>query len=234
MVHEAGAISHQNYKNLINGRKYIILISPSQTKADTNLVEVDVSKRECLMPSENDSSKLFKIYSQSNCITECKLTRAAEFCSCIPWNFPHFKDINHTYPLCKGRCFEEHMKDKSMGSCKSKCLESCELVSYSYVIFEEPIDVDQECQNLQNTKIQFQNQILLMNELDLESLAQPDPYKLSHECDIAMKQTTILTIKLATERVSVVTQQRRVSFSSQLAALGEKKALQYCVSYKVK
>jgi hypothetical protein len=92
------------------GHETIIHVTPHKTTSNDKLRKVSRLKRKCQFSDEIiPESVLFKNYSQQSCLFECQLKKSAEYCGCIPWNYPHFGPIE---TICDGQqsfCFQNEM-----------------------------------------------------------------------------------------------------------------------------
>jgi hypothetical protein len=75
------------------GHKNTIAISPTKVTADPQLQNLESASRNCSFEWEKGELKIFKNYSQSNCIFECNFFFAQNITSnispqCSPWYFP--------------------------------------------------------------------------------------------------------------------------------------------------
>jgi amiloride-sensitive sodium channel len=80
------------------GRNNLVAIDATIIHSDDALIEMDPNNiRKCYFEWENSFMKLFKNYSQTNCLLECKLFNATSmmkqkynlsYNDCLPWNFP--------------------------------------------------------------------------------------------------------------------------------------------------
>lgn len=65
-----------------------------------------VNERKCRFDHEIDNFQLFDVYSEENCIFECKFKRSRSTCGCTPW----YIEIDGTTPVCDlfgNKCFEQ-------------------------------------------------------------------------------------------------------------------------------
>ncbi len=92
------------------GNTYSVLVTPWVTLADTAVREMDPERSKCQSSSSNGPQlRLFRQYSKSLCMFECKLERAARHCGCVPWSYPRIDD---EAPVCHFKaqlCFEAEM-----------------------------------------------------------------------------------------------------------------------------
>jgi len=172
-----------------------------------------------------------KSYSKANCVFECQSSKAFEKCSCIPWNYPRLE----TQQICDYQgtlCFENVTQNAEDCEDGNMCMEPCKTMTYSYMALSKQIDYETECEYLsltRNTTEYFPiahplHYLFTWQHSDRQHLT-PKRFKdwQNHRlmCQLSLKATSILHIKPGTQRVSVVTQRLRVTFSDQLSAFGE-------------
>jgi hypothetical protein len=102
----------QNY--LIEpGRFYMFRVLASQMVTTNKFDLLDVSLRNCSLPSENRNLKLFQKYSKSGCEYECSIEQAIQKCQCISWSIPQVFEQQLPYcSLYEKDCFDEALKTK--------------------------------------------------------------------------------------------------------------------------
>ncbi len=138
-----------DYFILDPGMAYYIYLTPTQTVTDRGGLKLKLSQRKCLSASENKKLKIFKAYTQSACIFECKLRRAVSECNCSPWDYPV---LDRETPICTARngkpCFEEVMAAPfDIQECG--CPNDCSFVQYSKSPLIHPIlPISGFCDNL--------------------------------------------------------------------------------------
>jgi len=179
-----------------------------------------------------------KIYSQSNCVSECSFSKAALKCGCTPWNFPQHEN-DTVCDFGGASCFEKELADSQTCESDVKCWEPCQKTSFSPSELVNAIDAEKECKDLlakTNDSIHFpiSHPILYYQEfepMDLRHFSIANNFKKdSLKCILAMRKTSILHIKPAVDRVNVITQRRRITFSDQLSSFGRKKNFNFSLS----
>ena len=98
-------------------------------------------RRNCQLNDELNENSRFKIYSKANCMYECEVGKAYEFCQCIPWDYFHELKSNGTAPECDvfGRtCFDKAMSTiaKEKMPCEH-CIEECDVMNFYTKILSE-------------------------------------------------------------------------------------------------
>lgn len=123
------------------GHENFIAISGTVVKSDEGLRSIEKASRNCLFEDENRDMKIFKNYTQSNCLLECSLFYAYEMqlCDCVPWYLP--SPGNFT-PICcdpwQAYEFLENMQTVPGERC-SYCLPDCSLIMYDVKITTVPM-----------------------------------------------------------------------------------------------
>ncbi len=87
----------------------------------------------CHFPEDRNVT-LFPLYSQDNCLLECRLKKLSATCGCSPWYVEAATDL----PLCDpegARCLREKFKsyrDDLVDRKECSCLNDCEMVHFFY------------------------------------------------------------------------------------------------------
>ena len=92
-VHDAEAESVKSYK---------ILVHADKKKLSKDLESKPIDQRKCTLQTELSGLKWFSIYSETNCLFECKAKLAEETCKCLPFwmtNYFHETDL-HELTIC--------------------------------------------------------------------------------------------------------------------------------------
>jgi Amiloride-sensitive sodium channel len=124
------------------GHNNLVALSATRIKADNDIRSIDPQKRNCFFSDETNAVKLYKKYSQTNCILECKLLYAQKhiknenmnYSSCTPWNLPF---VGNASKMCdpweKVSIFSIIAKSVPSSAC-SHCLPDCNQVIYQTLI----------------------------------------------------------------------------------------------------
>ena len=72
---------------------------------DPHLESYSIAKRKCRFAHEIEGLRLFKVYTQNNCVFECKMERARAACGCVPW-YIDLDNATETCDLFGNKCFE--------------------------------------------------------------------------------------------------------------------------------
>ena len=118
-----------------------------------DIKNVNPSKRKCYFEDEHfddDSLKLHKIYTQSNCFFQCKIEHIRDLMSkdnntagqqrCVPWFYP--VEDQYLYEICdpwKTAKFQGLMKHISADDICKHCFPDCTTTKYESIITSAPI-----------------------------------------------------------------------------------------------
>ena len=136
--------------NVPSGQITTIRINLSQQKSKESIRTLPIEKRGCKFADETGGLSSFKLYSNVNCLFDCKMKIAERFCGCRPWDYPVSVKVNqatedeHT-PLCnfKGSsCFNWILRKEVESECKRKCIPSCNMIDFQLDISVAPLDPD--------------------------------------------------------------------------------------------
>ena len=84
-----------------SGTETVIRVKPVKHVASDKFKAVRKKKRFCRFPNEQSRPSMFKRYSQSGCLFECRLKYAIVKAGCIPWDYPVPSGIDErAYPMC--------------------------------------------------------------------------------------------------------------------------------------
>ena len=140
--------------NIRVGYKATFRITPSQTVTHQDTAHLPKEKRGCQFQHENDELSIFKVYTESSCIFECKLNIALDKCHCMPWDYPHFNNSVATCDKFGGLCFKTFMEHPDTTR-QYKCLPDCIITTYSYSIDSTKNDEDLICSNMKLSEALF-------------------------------------------------------------------------------
>jgi hypothetical protein len=184
----------QNGFQIKAGHNNIVALTATKVEATDALKDLDPVSRNCLFPDESESLKIYKSYSQSNCVLECSLFYAQKMLfseintTCTPWYLP-FPDGDVTLcdPWQAIRISDLMFKDIPDIVC-SHCLPDCRTIIYHPIFTALPF---KQCDESNLGVSRFCN-------LDDESLPEPkiwgqqvlDEYK-----DAKVKPTFLNNVK---------------------------------------
>ena len=89
---------------------------------------------------------VFSYLLRPNCITECYLKHASEFCNCAPWDYPVPDDFK--WPICDfygSSCFTSYIENGLAEQCRADCLPGCNEIKYTVSSERELIDWNTLC-----------------------------------------------------------------------------------------
>ena len=128
---------------LKTGQDNEVMISATRFEANEDIKSVESTKRNCYFSDEHPL-KLHKVYTQSNCIFQCKVERVQHQLQkkidkrCIPWFYP--VEDEYLFELCdpwQTNLFQTLMKELSDDKC-SECLPDCTTTKYQTTITSAP------------------------------------------------------------------------------------------------
>jgi hypothetical protein len=223
----------QNY--LIEpGRFYMFRVLASQMVTTNKFDLLDVSLRNCSLPSENRNLKLFQKYSKSGCEYECSIEQAIQKCQCISWSIPQVFEQQLPYcSLYEKDCFDEALKSKAKQNCN--CLEDCYGTSFSVFPSIKDLVIPPNFCSDENIKDEFPFPIycsLCKNIIKTHKMrfvydnimkGSPNPDNLDEFCNKFVHQNVaIVKIEMATKFITRSVKDERNSFVSQLSSIGKK------------
>ena len=106
---------------LTPGHEYTITITPLGQRSIQSFRDLPNYRRKCKLEDELEENSIFKIYTMDNCMYECEVAKAYDFCQCIPWDFLHALKSNSSECDVFGRtCFYNVIKNvvNFEGKCK--------------------------------------------------------------------------------------------------------------------
>lgn len=148
------------------GYSTTFLITPKARKIDESGKELSENQRSCRLDEDTETLDIFKIYTRSACLFECKLKYSLQRCGCIPWEYP--LQINNTVTVtvtytsrilkyvtfysqellfCDiygNICFENSM-DNATTEKDCYCPMECNSISYSFSIISTPFNPKEMC-----------------------------------------------------------------------------------------
>ena len=131
---EAESVKHIEPIYLERGFEYYYDVTPIGQRSSSSLKNLDKEERDCYLEEETHDGSIFKKYSKSKCLYECRVALVEQKCGCIPWDFMAKKE-GFTKKECNifGRsCFffeMENVTTNENGQCPN-CKESCDSTQY--------------------------------------------------------------------------------------------------------
>ena len=123
-----------------------IVLSAVEIDASEEIRDIPPSSRNCLFPDETSQLRLHKIYTQTNCVLECRITAAQKVVKesfnstevCTPWYLP-FNEGTFCDPW-QGKLFEETMSNGPESlECLKQCLPDCRRTAYDPKVMTQKI-----------------------------------------------------------------------------------------------
>lgn len=138
-------LTNQRGFRVKRGFHNMVALSGTIISADDSLRSVIPDVRGCLFTDEY-SLKLYKSYSQANCLFECTLSYSQEIVrmennnsmSCTPWFYPFVDDEQNTCNPWLGRNIYNHMEANVPDDKCSYCLPDCNNFVYRHTLSHEP------------------------------------------------------------------------------------------------
>jgi hypothetical protein len=159
----------QNGFQIKAGHNNIVALTATKVDATDNLKDLDPVSRNCLFPEESENLKIYRSYSQSNCVLECSLFLAQKIlfseinATCTPWYLPFPDgDVALCDPWQSIRISDLMFNDIPYNVC-SHCLPDCRTTIYHPVFTALPF---KQCDESNLGISRFCN-------LDDESLPEP-------------------------------------------------------------
>ncbi len=94
---------------LLPGKTYRISVTPTLSKMDDVVHKLSPEVKGCLSKSDPHQLVLFRDYSHSSCMFECRLRRAFDTCGCIPWDYPQLAENGTICNMHTESWFKEEM-----------------------------------------------------------------------------------------------------------------------------
>ena len=226
--------------NINPGYKSTLRIIPSQTITSHDTVHLPKETRGCQFQHENADLTIFKVYTEANCIFECKLNIAHDNCHCMPWDFPHFNNSVATCDRFGGLCFKHFMEyADTMRQCK--CHPDCTITTYIYSIDSIKIDGDSICSNkevrealfygvgddgtkkskLAKDEYQMPPRFIRRYEEIITGKVEKDDAIIKAACIQRMKNVAIANFQIENKKLIRIKRTQRVTFADKLSNIGK-------------
>ena len=211
---------------LTHGMKHTIYVTPKKITTEEDLKSLDPNDRGCLFENESHGfQRYFNNYTRQSCLFECSLAQAYESCGCIAWDFPHFKKSTKLCYRGGDMCFREFMKSpQSELSCD--CPRSCNHVNYAYSVVSTPLDIYDIalCEMLYAARhpnnMRYLNQVFDRGNRRIKFPWTWVEGNLEEICQETVSQVAVINIQLTSDTITEIVRRRRVTFTDQLASLG--------------
>ena len=143
------------------GHKNIVALTGTVIKSAPELQNLNPVARNCLFRSENPQLKIYRNYSQSNCLFECSLYFAQKTIQnkynashpCVPWYFPTAETKPRVCNPWEAVEFLKLMSNVLKYDCQH-CLPECNLTIYKTLVTAVPL---RNCSLKSLNSIQFCN-----------------------------------------------------------------------------
>ncbi|RZB39142.1 sodium channel protein Nach-like [Asbolus verrucosus] len=117
------------YKIVSAGRQSYLQVSASKIVCSEDIRRLSVGQRQCAY-SEEVSLKYFRLYSDTNCLTECEERYLHQKCGCVPFYFPF--STRKVCNITSIPCLDESIGSTLVNITKAcNCPSQCEDIFYS-------------------------------------------------------------------------------------------------------
>ncbi len=126
------------------GNAYNILVTPSVMTVEDGVKKLSPLRKNCISHDSDRELTMFRKYTKSRCMHECRLKRAADSCGCIPWDYPRF---DQEVPICHfwaRECFKTELS-KGVAPTECSCMNDCHGVSYTHDVLVKDAQSDDYC-----------------------------------------------------------------------------------------
>jgi hypothetical protein len=135
LIHESGSfpLVRQHGFQIVPGHSNFIALSAVKVEADPDLRSIKPKNRNCLLSDEISQLKIYKEYSQTNCLLECVLIEAQNKLAnelnltskCTPWYYPFAEDIESICDPWQTMIFNQNLIQTDPEAKCSHCLPDC-------------------------------------------------------------------------------------------------------------
>jgi len=235
-IHDAKEVANFGQESILvyPNSRWTVRVTPVKVDAEEDIGSLPFSERRCRMSDEVYNAHIHKSYTQQNCLTEYKMVEATKEAECVPWFMP-MTGKNLSFHICQpdqATTFLNALEDESLLAKvddKVRCQEPCQSITYDeHTMYRSNMKAATECEKLRkyynsSYPVTLPHVSFLMTAEGSGNFDAMDlrMAMLGYPCNVLMKGTIILTIKPGRLRVNVITQRKRVSFSSQLANFGK-------------
>ena len=244
-IHEPGLLADLDTVQIVvfPGKTYSISITPTLMAIDKAVKQLDIKFRDCMLKNDPHDLVLFRNYSYSSCIFECKMRRAVDICGCIPWDYPQLVENGTICHVHARHRFQEIMtKEVTPSLCN--CLPDCEYTKYNVKVTGRITTTNEICHNNPEKGIriapwhkmtgtpkvnEFQFVTQYVNLFALESIPQAAWIQSLGDvagqdlilCNWTLSQFALIRVYVAPSTVHVMTRRLRVTFTDQVANIGK-------------
>ena len=125
--------------NLQPGYEYVIELDPYGQLTTTDFKTMSLDNRKCRLDHETFDNSTHPIYTEANCIYDCKVNLAFTTCKCIPWDFVNYIQGTEECDIFGRTCFYNMIETLAHGfdqNC-SHCIKECDRVKYRRTLLEK-------------------------------------------------------------------------------------------------
>ncbi|XP_034100398.2 LOW QUALITY PROTEIN: pickpocket protein 11 [Drosophila albomicans] len=154
-IHEAGTtVDATHNASFYQKQQSHLMLKPYETHASSYIASLPIEQRRCYLPNERKMFQ-FSIYSQDNCVAECRSARIFEKCGCVPPYMPS-RWYWSQCPVGQYKCVQD--QDLSWDELQShcNCLPPCQFYRYDVHSDVTNLDASQSMTNVNNDGF-FQN-----------------------------------------------------------------------------
>eukprot|EP00095_Tigriopus_kingsejongensis_P009175 maker-scaffold145_size311916-snap-gene-1.10 protein:Tk09175 transcript:maker-scaffold145_size311916-snap-gene-1.10-mRNA-1 annotation:"GE16304" len=195
------------------------LITPSETATSEAVKELEPTRRECRFKSEIEGLKIFKQYTQTGCILECKLTAGAAKCGCIPWNYPHLESTDRVCDFHGSTCFERIMANSEQTK-DCDCPFDCDSIRYTYSVSSTAIDKDKICSADSNNFSPAELVLPSMLQRSYDQNANSSAINMNDICKANLKKVAMVKFQLSSKQVTRIKRDIRVTVADMISTFG--------------
>jgi len=212
--------------------EYTITFKPMKIAAEESMAKLTIAQRNCKMRNEADGCSISKSYSTSNCEVQQLWEAAIKEINCTPYHMPKLgcrsKNLCNSTQVIN---FEAGRRDALLNA--SFCIDSCQSMTYEYDIIERELvhsEIIHECfEEMYSSLSKKEEEPLKIHPALLWPTDRPDmlqkvqgstSFSTLLSCQLRKSQMIAINVKPAIRQLTVITQTKRVSFTDQLAAIG--------------
>ena len=144
-IRGSGIAIHSGYETTIR-------IDLKELYSDPSIRSIAPNRRQCMFDDENEEMTIFKWYSRTNCLLDCRTSLVEKECGCRPWDYPFDSttnvNIQNQTRICDyfgNTCFNALMKTAfGEKQCLKECLPDCNSVKYTISVEKTPFSPDKK------------------------------------------------------------------------------------------
>ena len=157
--------THSSFQILMNkateaslaARESYVSFTAKGSKTDRNLkASYTVNQRKCRFEDETEGLKYTKVYSESACTFECKLSIVKEYCGCLPWFLTLTKTRTKICDIFGNKCYEQKMLTLEIDyQTECGCYPGCNSYQYTPVLEDENMKESESSELLNINRVSF-------------------------------------------------------------------------------